>query len=124
MSLIFIFFLLIFAFAGIISEIITITVPEKIISIIQKDPEQLLQQRFYKFVLILSGLYMGAIILLFFSGIDRFRSYAVIILCLSLTGWIFRAKLEKYTFFVIANSTVCLILLLDVVRGVIINFII
>jgi hypothetical protein len=112
------FILLICACAGIISEIITITVPEKIIDIVQKDPEELLQQRFYKFLLFLSGLYIGFVILLFLSGIDRFRYYGIIILVLSLSGWLLRAKLEKYTFLIIVNSTVCLILLLDVVRGI------
>jgi hypothetical protein len=115
------FTLLVCACAGIISEIITITIPEKIIDIVQKDPEELLHQRFYKFLLFLSGLYIGFVILLFFSGIDRFRYYGIIILVLSVSGWLLRAKLEKYTFLIIANSTVCLILLLDVVRGIILS---
>ena len=119
MSALFMLLLLICACAGIISEIITIIVPEKIVDITQQDPEELIQKKFYKIVFALSGLYMLVVILLIFSGNNRFRLYAGVIFSISLIGWLFRSKLKKHIYILIAESTVCLILLIDVVRAII-----
>ena len=119
MSDIYLGIVLVCACAGIISECITIAIPEKILSITEHDPEKLLHKRFYKFVFTLSGLYVLVIILLVFSGVDRFRNYGLAILALSTLGWLFRAKLKKYTFLLIAESTVSLVLLIDIVRRIV-----
>lgn len=119
MSDLFMISLLLCACAGIISEIITITVPEKIVDITQQDPEELIQKKFYKFIFALSALYMLVVILLIFSGNNRFRLYAVVILCISIFGWLFRAKLKKHIYIIVAESTVCIIMLIDIVRTII-----
>ena len=82
--------LLFCAGAGIISEIITISVPERVLEITEKNPEELFDSKFYRFVFTLSGLYILVIILLLFSGNERFRLYAVVIMCISFSSWIFR----------------------------------
>lgn len=103
--------------AGALSEIITIAVPEKIIAITQKEPEDLLNTKFYRFVFTLSGVYFITIILLFFSGINRFQVYALILLIISVTGWNLRRIKRGYMYLLLAESTICLILLLDIVRS-------
>lgn len=115
----FLLLILFCAGAGIISEIITISAPERVLEITEKNPEELFNSRFYRFLLTLSGLYILVIILLLFSGNDRFRLYAVVIMCISFSGWIFRSKLKKHTCIIIAESTVSLIMLIDIVRTVV-----
>ena len=115
----FLLLILFCAGAGIISEIITISAPERVLEITEKNPEELFKSRFYRFLLTLSGLYILVIILLLFSGNDRFRLYAVVIMCISFSGWIFRSKLKKHTYILVAESTISLILLIDIVRTVI-----
>ena len=112
----FISLILFCAGAGIISEIITISAPEKVLGIIEKDPEELFDSKFYRFIFTLSGLYILEIILLLFSGNERFRLYAVVIMCISFSSWIFRSKLKKHPYILVAESTVSLILLIDIVR--------
>ena len=119
MSDIYMGMILVCASAGIISELITIAVPEKIISIIEKDPGPLLQKRFYRMLFTLSGLYILVVLLLFLSGNDRFRIYGLIILSLSTIGWLFRKKLKQHTYLLVAESTVSLIVLIDVVRRIV-----
>jgi hypothetical protein len=118
-STFFLFLLLFCSCAGIIAELITIAVPEKIISITEKNPEELLQKRFYKIIFTLSSFYMVVVLLLLFSGIQRFQIYALIIFIISFSGWLFRAKLKKHDYLVVAESTICLILLIDIVRSVV-----
>jgi len=89
------------------------------LEITEKNPEELINSKFYRFILTLSGLYILVIILLLFSGNDRFRIYAVVIMCISFSGWVFRSKLKKHTYILTAESTISLILLIDIVRIII-----
>lgn len=111
--------ILVCACAGIISELITIAVPEKIISIVEKEPEELLKKRFYRMLFTLSGLYLLVVLLLFLSGNDRFQIYGLVILILSTIGWLFRKKLRQHMYLLVAESTVSLIVLIDVVRRIV-----
>lgn len=115
----FLLLILFCAGAGIISEIITISAPGRVLEITEKNPEEMFESKFYRFLFTLSGLYILVIILLLFSGNDRFRLYAVVIMCISFSGWIFRSKLKKHTYILVAESTISLILLIDIVRTVI-----
>jgi hypothetical protein len=121
-SNLFLFVLLFCTCAGIIAELITIAVPGKIISITEKNPEELLQKSFYKLIFLLSTFYMAVVLLLLFSGIRRFQVYGLVIFVISLSGWLFRAKLKKHDYLIVVESTICLILLLDIARSVINNF--
>ena len=118
MHLVFPLLLLLVSCAGIIAEIVTISAPEKIIGIIDKDPNELTNDRFYRVLIILSAVYMLVIILLFFSGNNRFRIYGTVMVVISLFGWIFRSSLKKHTSIIIAESTIGLILLIDIVRTI------
>ncbi len=119
MSDIYLGLLLVCVCAGILSELITIAIPYKILGITEQEPEKLLKKRLYKVLFTLSGLYILSIVLLLFSGYERFRIYAFVILVLSLNGWVFRGTLKKHTYIVVIESTINLILLIDVVRTVI-----
>lgn len=121
MSTVFLFILLVCAIAGVLSELITIAVPEKIITIPEQKPEELLKRKFYRIIFILSGLYMLVVVLLIFSGINRFQLYALIIFIMSVFGWIFKETLKKNEYVIVGESTICLILLLDVIRSIITN---
>lgn len=111
--------LLLCSCAGIIAEIITISAPEKVIGIIDNDPADIARNRFYRALFILSAVYMLLVILLFFSGNYRFRIYGAVIVAISISGWVFRSSFKKHTFIVIAESTISLILLFDIIRTVI-----
>ncbi len=116
MSDVYLGLLLVCACAGILSELITIAIPYTILGITEEEPEKLLNKRFYKVLFTLSGLYILSVLLLLFSGNERFRIYAFVILVLSMSGWIFRRTLKKYTILLVVESTVSLVLLIDVVR--------
>lgn len=111
--------LLIGTLAGILSELITIAMPEKILRLTEQQPELLAKQPFYQFLFILSGLYILLVSMLLFSGFGNFRIYGAVILILSVSGWVFRNIFLKYAYLLVVESTISLILLLDIVRTII-----
>lgn len=115
--------LLVCALAGIISELLTIAMPDKILGITDSNPEELLANKFYKALFVLSGFYLVVVVLLFASGIERFQTYAFVMLCMSLLGLIFKTHLKKYPSVFILESTISLIILLDIVRRIVKEFI-
>ncbi|MFW6221013.1 MAG: hypothetical protein ACOC4C_00980 [Fibrobacterota bacterium] len=119
MSIFFQHLLIFCSTAGVISELISIGWPEKIVGILQRDPEELIGDVFYRSVFILSSFYLLAIILLFFSEYRFFNTYAIILLLNSLFIWLFRRIVFRFRIIQIAESTLCLILLFDVIRTVI-----
>lgn len=119
MSDIYLGLLLVCACAGIMSELITIAIPYKILGITEQEPEELLKKRLYKVLFALSGLYILSVFLLLFSGHERFCIYAFVILVLSMGGWVFRKTLKNHTYIIVVESTISLILLIDVVRTVV-----
>lgn len=110
--------LIVCVFAGIISEIITISMPDKVLGIAEKNPDEILNGRFYKVIFFFSAFYFLGIILMFFSGVDIFRMYAVWLLLVSFTAWILRKWLIRFRYLQITESTVCLIVLFDVLRTI------
>jgi hypothetical protein len=108
--------ILVCACAGIASELITIIVPRRIVGMIGQDPAAFVLTRFYLLLFFLSGLYIIAVVLLVMSGIDLFRVYGVTILILSALGLIFKKILQRHIPLLLAESTINLILLLDVAR--------
>jgi len=113
---IFTLLLLICSCAGIVAEILTISSPEKIMGMIDMDPAEITNDRLNRMLFTLSFVYMLVIVLLFFSGNGRFRVYGAVMVAISLLGWMFRSSLRKHTFIMRAESTISLILLVDIVR--------
>jgi hypothetical protein len=105
--------------AGVISEILTIAAPGKILEIVDLQPEEILQSRFYKYMFMLSAFYLIGIVLMFFAGDAIFRIYALLLLCNSVVVWVFKGWLRKFNLLFIAESTLCLILLLDACRVIV-----
>lgn len=105
--------------AGIISELISIGWPEKVVGILQRDPHELIGDSFYRFLFVLSSFYLLAIVLMFLSDHRFFHAYAVILLLNSLFIWLFRKLIFRIRVVQIAESTLCLILLIDVIRTVV-----
>lgn len=108
--------LLICLAAGVISEAITISIPERVLKIEDATPQEIFQDRFYKLIFILSGFYLVGILLMFFTEEHFFRLYAAILLLNSVIIWTVRKWLMRFRIFFIVESTVCLILLLDSCR--------
>ncbi len=106
------------ALAGVVAEIITIAVPERILGIADKDPDTILQGGFYRMVFVLSGMYLAGVVLMLVSGPQRFRAHGVVLCLLSVGVWLARKYLLRWRALAVAESTVCLIVLLDVVRNV------
>ncbi|MBD3393463.1 MAG: hypothetical protein GF418_15110 [Chitinivibrionales bacterium] len=102
--------------AGIVSEVVTIAAPGRILGITDADPGELMQSRFYRVVFVLSGLYLLAIVLMLVSGSETFRRYAFLLIGLSLLAWIFRRLLLRIRALQVAESTACLVLLFDTLR--------
>jgi hypothetical protein len=105
--------------AGVILEVITVTAPARILKAQELDPEELLGNRFYKSVFILSAFYMIGIMLMFIADDRYLRIYATILLCSSIVVWFLKKWLARFQVIIIAESTVCLILLLDTLRKII-----
>jgi hypothetical protein len=105
--------------AGVISEVVTIATPQKILKIEELEPEDILKSRFYKYMFMLSAFYLIGIVLMFFAGDSIFRIYAAILLCNSIVVWICKGWLRKFNLFFVAESTLCLILLLDACRVIV-----
>jgi hypothetical protein len=102
--------------AGVVSELIAITVPDRVLQIEEAEPQQMLQSRFYKVIFGLSGFYLTGIILMFFTAEHFFRLYATILLLNSLVIWIVRRWLMRFRLVFVLEATLCLILLLDSCR--------
>jgi hypothetical protein len=111
-------FLLFCSGAGVISEIITIAMPNRIVGMLQRDPDEIIHNGFYRFMFLLSSFYLLAIFLMFFSGYGVFKIYGLILLLNSFFIWIARKLVLRYRVMQVAESTLCLILLLDVIRTV------
>lgn len=110
--------LIIGSIAGVISELITIGWPEKIVGLLQREPEELIGDIFYRSLFVLSSFYLLAIVLMFFSEYRYFHAYAIFLLFNSLFIWLFREVVFRVRIIQIAESTLCLILLIDVIRTV------
>lgn len=110
--------LFICACAGIVCEIITLIAPHRIMAIMHDDPEKIMKNRFYLFIFLLSGPYLLIFVLLLVSGVKRFIIYGIFILCLSILGLLFKSRLKDHIYLVVAESTVCLIILLDIIRNI------
>ncbi len=122
MSNVIILMLLPCVLAGIIAEIITIAMPEKVMVLVKDNPEELMHKPFYKRLLLLSGIYLFAIVLLLFFGIPRFKLYGFLLLSFSLCSWLNRPFLEKWPVVIIVQSTINLTLLVDVERILLFSF--
>jgi len=104
---------------AIIAEIVSIAVPEKVQEMVDRQSDELIPRGFYRLLFILSALYMAAIILMFIAGEERFRIYAFILICLSVAGWVLRGVMFRYRVLQIAESIVCLVILIDTARTII-----
>lgn len=103
--------------AAVIAETVTLLFPDSLLQLIEKDPgEQFELTLFQKVSGILSVAYMADIALLLFSGDSQFRLYAMVLVGLSLVIWIVRKRVPYFRYVLIAESTVCLVLLLDTAR--------
>jgi hypothetical protein len=116
------FCLFVCASAGIVCEVITIVAPDKIIALLHQDPDVALKSKFYRIVFIFSGFYILGTVFLLFSGVPAFVLYGLIILCLSIAGWLLKARLQDFVYLVVAESTVNLIILIDIVRKVLMEW--
>jgi hypothetical protein len=108
--------LLLCAIAGVVSEVVTLGWPERVFGMLSQDPDELLRDRFHRFVFVLSAFYLLCVILLIFSGNERFRLYGIILVINAVVGWLFRHLLLRWRPLQVAGSTLCLILLIDVIR--------
>jgi hypothetical protein len=104
--------------AGVVSECISIAVPHRILAIAETDPAEVLGSPFYRVVLVLSALYLCAVVMMFVSGVDRFRVYGALLVCLSAAVWILRGVLLRNRLFMVAESTLCLVMLCDSIRTI------
>lgn len=123
MSDFFLYILLFCAFCGILTELITIIIPDTIISLTNNNSEELFKKKFYRFVFLLSGFYMIVVVLLLASGVARFQVYGFILVCMSFFSWLFKSKHKKNTCILVMESTLSLILLIDVARSIIREFV-
>ena len=65
---------------------------------------------------VLSAVYILDVVLLLFSGDPVFRLYGWVLILLSGLVWTFRQFFKRLKAVMIAESTICLVLLIDVVR--------
>lgn len=104
--------------AGIIAEIVSLTLADKL-SAFMKDPkEQTLGPRILKFLGVLSVVYIVGIGILLFSPDQVFRVYGWVLIGLGLLGWLLRSFVGHIKALIVLDGIVCLIVLIDVFRTV------
>lgn len=102
--------------ASIIAEVIALIMPDKILKIIERSPEEMQENKTMVLMGILSALYILNIIFLITASDKVFKLYGIILVSLSVSVWIIRKWLKHFKPVMIAESTLCLIVLIDVVR--------
>ncbi|MBD3347346.1 MAG: hypothetical protein GF401_20000 [Chitinivibrionales bacterium] len=115
-------FLLCCSVAAAAAEIIGLLMPDRILSLVDQDPEKVQESKFPLAMGILSLFYIADILLLILADDKVFKMYGFILIALSLTVWLFRSRLKNLRFLMIVESTLCLIILIDVIRTVVRNF--
>ena len=114
--------LAVFLLGAIISEVMSILFFRRILSFYDKDPEEVLEDKVLRILSFFSLSYLIAVMMLLFSGVERFQFYGLIISTISLVE-LFVRKVELGRYYrVMVGTALTLILLIDSVRQISKNF--
>jgi len=102
--------------ASICAEVFALMVPGKIIGLMEKPPEEIARSRFVMLLVALSMIYIVTTGMLLFSGDRVFTLYAAVLFMLSSSLWLLRRWIRHLRVLMTVDSTVCLIILIDVAR--------
>jgi hypothetical protein len=105
--------------ASIIAEVMSILFPDYLIGLVRENPALVRLHAFHYVLGILSLFYMVAIALLVFSSDRIFRIYGFVFIILSVTLTIYVRRRKALHYIVMAESALCLIMLIDVFRAVV-----
>lgn len=103
---------------GITSEIFSLIFIERIINSYDQDPEIIMKDKLLRVLSIFSLLYIISLLMLFFSGVERFTIYSIIIGAATLSELAFRKSQKGRTFRVAIGSAISLLLLMDSFRHI------
>lgn len=111
--------LLVCTLGAIVAEVLTLLFPDRLLGMLDKDPDSIEMTPFRKLLAFLSAIYVLDIIFLLFSPDRIFTIYALVLLALSFILWLLRAQIRKWRLLMSLESAICLTLLLDVARTLI-----
>jgi hypothetical protein len=112
--------ILICSAGGIIGEAAAIAFPDKILALLDPErQEEALHSRLTLVLGALSAVYMADVVLLFLSKDTVFILYGYVLVLLSLVVWAARPWFLRWRYLMTLESTLCLIMLIDVVRTIV-----
>jgi len=109
-------------FAGtlfsLISEIITVLFPDSLVQLVTEKPDTITFTGVHKLLAVLSIVYMINVGLLLFSSDPVFRVYAFVLIFLSMSVWVLKKFVNYFKYIMIAESTLCIVILIDILRTI------
>lgn len=103
---------------AIISEVSSLIFVNRIIVSYSKEPEEILEDKLLRYLSLFSLLYIISLFMLFFSGVERFSLYSLIIGVASLSELAFRKTEKGRALRITVGSALSLLLLLDAFRHI------
>ncbi len=110
--------ILICTLAAIIAELTTLLFPGAVLSLMDHDAEEMVGDWRFRLLGWLSLVYLIDIGLLLFSGDAIFQAYAGILVGLAVVLWLAHRWGRSMRYLLMAESAVCLTLLIDVARTI------
>ncbi|MBD3421562.1 MAG: hypothetical protein GF398_15700 [Chitinivibrionales bacterium] len=106
------------ATGALLAEGAVVTMPERVIDLLDNNQEVSELTSFMKFLGVTSLFYLAVLVLLFFSGDRVFRVYAGILIFLSSSMWLLKRFLRRIKYLMIGESTISIIILIDIIRTI------
>ncbi len=103
---------------AIVAELVALVFPRAMLGLLQQDPARVVNLPLTRVLAILSLFYMVNLGLLVFSDNQVFRISVVLLLSMSLLLWGTRKLIVRFPALVRLESTVCLVLLVNVLLSV------
>jgi hypothetical protein len=104
------------------SELFALIAPSYLISLLETSPEKLPRGKVLMFLSASSVFYVIDLVLLLLSGDSVFRLYAASLFALSILVWILKSRIRHLKYLIVSESTLCLIILIDVLRTVLTHY--
>lgn len=112
--------LLVMLFGAILSEFFSLIFIDRILVSYEQEPEKILEDKLLQKLSLLSLFYIISLFMLFFSGVERFALYGLVIGVATLLELTLRKLKKGRTLRVAIGSALSLMLLIDAFRKIII----
>jgi hypothetical protein len=100
--------------AAIVAETMALVCADRVLALVTAKPDEIRPGMFHRVLALLSVFYVGELGLLLFMGDPVFRIYAFALVTMGSALWLARKYVVRWRVVVMLESTVCLVLLVDV----------